>query len=104
MSMEYRGWITVPGLTVEREADHDRLSRTLAREYGAYGPIMSWTDDGRSAQIVLATDAPDEAAAAAAMTNVVAAALRMSNLGHLYPAGSEVVAVDEGVVATAFMK
>lgn len=100
-TMEYRAWLTIPGLPFSDEADHERLHRILDRDHGSYGPVMTWTDDGTATQIVLATDAADEAAAADELTSVVAQALHTADLGGLYPARVEIVPVTDGTVLAA---
>lgn len=96
--MEYRSWITIPGLPFVHEAEHTRLHDALVEQANNLGPVMTWTDDRQSTVVVLGSEAEDEAAAVGIMTSAVISALRASGLGHLYPASVEVQVADDDLV------
>lgn len=99
MKVEFRSWITVPGLPHSAEQDHERLFEVLRRDFGKLGPVMSWAGEGWTAtEIVLATDADDESMAAAEMVGAVASSLQGAGLGHLYPATIEIELVRDELV------
>jgi hypothetical protein len=97
--MEYRAWISVPGLPVEAAQRWEPLIERLEHEHGEFGPILAWEHDG--AQLVLSTDAPNEAVAARDMYHAVAESLRATGLAELYPARVEIVAVPAEQAASA---
>jgi hypothetical protein len=99
MSMEYRGWIEIPGLSYAREIEHERLFRVLLRDHLDLGPAMSWTDDGGATVVVLSTNAESRSSAIGEMTAAIADALRSSDLGNLSSSPSIVEPIFEDPAA-----
>lgn len=91
--MEYRIWITVPGIPHTDEARWEPLAHALEHEHAKkLGPVLSW--EGSDLGVTLATDAADEAEAADIATHAVTAALHDAGLGDHYPATCEVEPAD----------
>lgn len=88
--MEYRAHVTVDDFpeSPENEAGVELL-RWLD-EHTDMGPAMSGPDQRSPAVVVLATDAPNEAAAVRAMTDALAVALDGVGLEHCYPGHIEI--------------
>lgn len=85
--MEYRAWVTVPGITADSDpAEH--LLDALSHRYGELGPVLSGTTDGL--QVVMATDAIDEHDAARELYAATSDALRAAGLSDHYPITIEV--------------
>jgi hypothetical protein len=97
--MEYRAWISVPGLPLEAEQRWEPLIERLEREHHDYGPILAWEADG--AQVVLSTDAPSEAIAARDLYHAVAESLRATGLSELYPTRVAIVPVSADQITPA---
>lgn len=93
MTMEFRAWITVPGLDVESDAATRLLATLDDGRYGDIGPVLSGSD------VVVSTDAPDEAEAAGRLAAAVGDALHIAGLGALYPARVALEPIDELAVA-----
>jgi hypothetical protein len=79
--MEYRGWITVPGIDVESD-DAGNLLQALEELHGSFGPVLSGTDEG--VEVVLSVDEPDgdKAKARALMLGVVTDTLIFNGFGQ----------------------
>ena len=94
-TMEYRAWITVPGLAFEDEERWEPFITSLERERADLGAIIGW--DGDDAYVVVTTDAPDRATAALELLAAVGDALRRACLEDAEPrvARIEVVPEDE---------
>ena len=88
--MEFRGWITVPGIDIESD-DAERLLTTLSESHGDLGPVLSGSAAG--IEIVIATDAADETTAASELYTAAAGALSLAALGDHYPTAIELEAV-----------
>jgi len=97
--MEYRAWITVPGLPLAAEDRWGPLIRHLEREYDEYGPILGWEPEG--SHIVLSMDARSEAIAARDLFHAVVESLRASGLEELYPTHVEIEPVRADAFASA---
>jgi hypothetical protein len=98
---EYRARVTIPGLPLTADDQHDALMDALVRDAGELGPVMTWTDDQSATIVILATDAPDEATAAGELLAAVIDSLRSAGLEHLYPTAVELEAVDDREPAAA---
>jgi 2C-methyl-D-erythritol 2,4-cyclodiphosphate synthase len=85
---EFRAIITVAGLPVEDEARWGRLATVLDRDHAEFGPVLSW--DGGNLQVVLATEAPKAAQAAAELRSVVSNALAVAGLADVSATAVEV--------------
>lgn len=85
--VEFRAWITIPGIDVESE-HADRLHRALDQRYGDLGPVLSGATDATI--VVVATDAEDEAGAAGELVHAVTDALRRARLADRYPVAVEI--------------
>ncbi len=83
MTMEYRVWVRISGLSFEQEGSWGQLLRVLERDHGECGPVISWPDDHSSAVVIVAADAMSAAAASATLTAVVIEALRVCGLDSL---------------------
>jgi hypothetical protein len=92
---EYRARVTIPGLPLTADDQHNALMDVLVHDAGELGPVMTWTDDWSGTIVILATDAPDEATAAGEMLAAVVDSLRCAALEHLYPTALEMERVDE---------
>jgi hypothetical protein len=90
--MEWRARIRVPGVDVEGGAAGDLLT-VLERDVGHFGPVLSGEPGG--VDVILATDAPDEAAAACELYSAVGRALAAAELGNAYPVAIELEPGDE---------
>jgi hypothetical protein len=95
---EYRLWVTVPDLPLDAEELWTPFSDWLERNRGSLGPILSWVGDG-SLNVVLATDADDEAAASQGAVEAVTSALHATGLGDRSPLAVDAGRVDEPVAA-----
>jgi hypothetical protein len=90
---EYRVWVTVPNLPHTEEAKWEPVINYLEDRYDQFGPVIGW--DGSAAELILATDAEDEAGAAQSCFAAVAEALHQSGCGHDYPTSLRVELADE---------
>jgi hypothetical protein len=97
---EYRAWITIPGLAVDAsdESQWMPLLDALRRDHDELGPILG---GDAHVQVVVATDAPDEASAAGELHAAVVDSLRAAGLEHLYPSALELQLVDADERAAA---
>lgn len=102
--MEYRAVIHIHDFPTspQNELGFDLLE--WLADHTDMGPVMTGPgpDDRTGATVTLATDAPDEAAAARDMLAAVTHGLEAVGLGHLYPARVELEPVaDEAPVVIA---
>lgn len=97
--VEYRAWITVPGLPLAHEAAWQPLIAHMESAYSEYGPVISWYDDG--ARIVLSADAPSETDAAQTLYDAVAESLRAVGLTERYPSAVAVEPAGDHAVTPA---
>jgi len=86
--MEFRVYITVPNLPVEPDSVWQPLAEALERDHSELGPVIGWHGD--DAEVVVSTDADDEAHAAGIATAAVGAALHAAGLGERYPSAIEI--------------
>jgi hypothetical protein len=89
MTVEYRIFIQVPGVSLADDPSWERLIGWLESSHPDMGPVISW-DDSTTARITLATDAEDAAGAAEVASGAVARALHATDLGALYPNAIEI--------------
>ena len=87
--MEFRAWITVPGLPFDAEERWESFIRHLEREHAEHGPIIGW--DGDVAHVVISTDAGSESAAARQLSAAVGESLRAVGL---IEAGAAVASIE----------
>lgn len=99
MTMEYRAFVSIPGLPFAAEDLWEPLIEHLQSVHGAYGPVIAWDDD--IAEVVLSMAAPSEAIAARDMYAVVADSLRAQGLKRLYPSAIRVEHVSSEALVTA---
>lgn len=99
--MEFRAWITVPGLPFDAEERWEPFIGHLEREHAEHGPILGW--DGDVAHVVVSMDARSDSAAARQLCAVVGESLRAVGLGDVRPsvASVEPVSLDEPGSAAA---
>lgn len=93
MTMEYRAWISIPGLPHDGDT-WEPVIEALERDHDELGPVIAWSDTD-IATIVMSTDTIDEATAAATMTAAVSEALHAAGLGRLYPTRIELALADD---------
>jgi len=86
--MEYRLWITIPGLPFTDEDAWGPVIEFLEDRHQDLGPVMSWQKE--SAIVVIALDSDSEAHAVQRGVEVVSQALHAVGFGDRYPAGVEV--------------
>jgi len=97
IEMEYRGWISVPGLPFDEEAKWEPVIEQLERDAANFGPVIGWDENG--AQIVVSTEATDQTSAAREFYDLVIDGLRACGLTDLYPTRVEVEPADDLVPA-----
>jgi hypothetical protein len=90
--MEYRGWITVPGVNIESD-EADELLGALEQRHGDLGPVLSGAGGGDDVEVILSTDRDDETSAACWLYSAVADGLHRAGLGGLYPTAIKLEAV-----------
>ena len=83
MSMEYRAFVTVPGLPFSQDAKWEPFIEALESVHGDLGPVLSW--ERGEATVMLATDAAEGAEAASTVVRAVADGLLAAGLGGHYP-------------------
>ncbi len=91
--MTFRAYITLPGLPVDDEAAWEPFIEALERDAGELGPVIGWR--GSDAEVILAADAADEAAAAAIATAAVRSALDAVRSASSGPSRIELEPIDE---------
>jgi hypothetical protein len=89
--MNYRLWITVPGLPWTDEERWAPFIGSLEDRYFELGPILGW--EGDTAVVVVSLESDSEAHAAARAVDAVADALYATGLGSRYPSSVEIEAV-----------
>jgi C-terminal processing protease CtpA/Prc len=94
MSMEYRGWITIPGIPAAAEGAWMAIMDHLQEHSGGLGPVASW-DDRDAMTVVLAVEADTPATAAGVMVGEVVGALAATGHGEHVPAGIEIEDVSD---------
>lgn len=95
--MEYRAFILVPGLPLDREDLWEPVIDHLEGAAADYGPVIGWIGD--CAQFVLATDAPSETAAARELFAAVADALAAVGPAHAYPSAIDIEPAGQALAA-----
>jgi hypothetical protein len=91
--MEYRVWITVPGLGLADEHRWKPAIQHLERTFAQYGPVIGW-EQGET-RFVLSTEAPSELLAARDLYSAVVETLRRTSLTDLYPTRVEIEPASE---------
>jgi hypothetical protein len=97
--MEYRAFLTIPGLDFDKEKRWEPFIERLERTHGDLGPVIGFVEGG--AEVVLAMDSDGEAAVATRAVEIVAECLQAVGLAGLYPRVVEVEPVPDDELATA---
>jgi len=101
MRMEFRARITVDGVPYEKPGAWEPLIERLEAVAAEYGPVLTWSDDGRSAVIVMSTEAQTPARAALAFYTTVAETLQALGMAGAYPSSVKVEPADDRQPAAA---
>ena len=97
--MEYRAFLTIPGLDFDEERNWEPFIERLERRHADLGPVIGFVEGG--AEVVLATDSDSEAAVATRTVEIVAESLQAVGLAGLYPRAVEIQPVPDDELATA---
>ncbi len=83
--MEYRAWITIPGLALEREDRWEPFIERMERDHADdLGPTLGW-DTPDLAYVVLSVEGRSRSAAAATMVEAITETLQAVGLDDLAP-------------------
>lgn len=97
-TMGYRGYLTVRGTGHENGEHWEALHRYLDAELADFGPVMSFADDSREAEVILSADEPDHATAGQTFSDALYQALKAVGLGQCYVASEELEEIKRAAV------
>ena len=83
-------WATIPDLSLKQEKDWEPWIEWLEANRGDLGPVLSWTNDGRDAVLVVMTMADSSSQAVSIAAEACEAAFKAMRNRESHPGGFQV--------------